>query len=191
MRRNLEAVRDGKTHVALIPDHEHIQWHHFREDFICQKVYGKQPKIRGAIIGGPGHRIWAVWARSIYGSVEEATSGNTLHILRLVIEEVVPESSFSTRTGGSIYDDNLLNRQAQGLRAILQIAQAEAAEWNLSHVELWNPTPLAQLLIGKTGLQHSGVERKNESIPSLMWYGEGGGNVDELEWVGNEKFGWC
>jgi hypothetical protein len=24
-----------------------------------------------------------------------------------------------------------------------------------------------------------------------MWYGEGDGKLDDLEWVGNEKYGWC
>jgi hypothetical protein len=61
----------------------------------------------------------------------------------------------------------------------------------LRHVELWNPTPLVQSVIQRTDLKHSRVERESESIPMLMWYGKGDGKLDDLEWVGNEKYGWC
>lgn len=190
-RQALTRARDGKTHVCIIPDHEHIQWHHVREDFMCQKIFGRQPNIRGAIVGEEGHRVWAVWTRSFYGQVGETSAGNTLHILRLVIEDEVPESSLSTRTGGALSNGSLLDEQAQKLKSVLQIAQAQAAEWKVLHVELWNPTPLVQSLVQKTDLQYSIVDRENESIPCLMWYGEGGCKLDELEWVGNEKYGWC
>jgi GNAT superfamily N-acetyltransferase len=191
IRQTLSRARDSKIHVCIIPDHEHIQWHHVREDFMCQKIFGKQPKIRGAIIGEEGHRVWASWTRSFYGSVGDASSGNTLHILRLVIEDEASESIFSRRTGGALSNGSLLDEQARKLKSVLQIAQAQAAEWNLLHVELWNPTPLVQSLVQRADLQHSRVEREKESIPCLMWYGEGGGKLDELEWVGNEKYGWC
>jgi hypothetical protein len=73
----------------------------------------------------------------------------------------------------------------------LEIAQAEAKEWQLGHVELWNPTNILKQIVKETGLEHSEVEREEESIASLMWYGEGSGNSADIEWVGNEKYGWC
>lgn len=188
IREALIHVRDGKTHVCLLPDHETIQWHHVRENFMCGKIFGKQPTIRGAILGEPGHRVWAVWTRSFYGPLV-AASGNTLHILRLVIEDERSQGDITVKAGEPLHNEDWLNDHARRLKEILQIAQAEAAEWKLLHVELWNPTPLVQALIRRTDLKHSNVERETESIPSLMWYGEG--KVDELEWVGNEKFGWC
>jgi len=191
VRQSLTRARDGKTHVCIIPDHEHIQWHHVREDFMCQKIFGKQPTVRGAIIGEDGHRLWAIWTRNFYGPVGKASSGNTLHILRLVIEDEVSESSFSSKTGGALSNGNSLDEWTWKLKAVLQVAQMQAAEWSLRHVELWNPTPLVQSVIQKTDLQHSRVERESESIPMLMWYGEGDGKLDDLEWVGNEKYGWC
>jgi GNAT superfamily N-acetyltransferase len=191
IRQTLTRARDGKTHVCIIPDHEHIQWHHVREDFLCQKIFGKQPKTRGAIVGDEGHRVWAVWTRSFYGPIGKASSGNTLHILRLVIEDEASESDFSRRTGGALSNGSLLDGQARKLKSVLQVAQAQAEEWKLMHVELWNPTLLVQSLVQRTDLQHSRVEREKESIPCLMWYGEGGGKLDDLEWVGNEKYGWC
>ena len=76
----------------------------------------------------------------------------------------------------------------KGLKGIIQLAQKEAQEWRLKHVELWNPTSYVKYLIEKTGLEHSEVEREEESIASLMWYGD---DKDEVVWVGNEKYGWC
>jgi hypothetical protein len=191
IRQTLARTRDGKTYVCIVPDHEHIQWHHVREDFMCQKIFGKQPMVKGAIIGEEGHRLWAIWTRNFYGPVGKGSSGNTLHILRLVIEDEASERSFSSNTNDALSNGNLLDDWAQKLKAVLQTAQAQAAEWSLRHVELWNPTPLVQSLIQRIDLQHSRVERESESIPMLMWYGEGDGKLDDLEWIGNEKYGWC
>jgi hypothetical protein len=58
-------------------------------------------------------------------------------------------------------------------------------------VELWNPTEYVQDLVQRTGLEHESINRESESIASIMWYGPGSGKVDEIEWVGNEKYGWC
>jgi GNAT superfamily N-acetyltransferase len=173
LREELAKARDGKIHVALVPDHDTMQWHHMREDFVANKIFGKKPTIKGAICGEPGSRIWAVWTRAFYGPIKPE-SGNTLHILRLVIE-----------------DEKDTDENADKLKAILEIAQGEAKEWQLNHVEVWNPTEITKKLIQRTGLEHTEVEREEESIASLMWYGEGSGKSDSIEWVGNEKFGWC
>lgn len=192
IRRSLEKASGSKIHVALIPDHDTMRWFHCREAFITNEVFGgKQPEIRGAIMGEPGHRMWATWTRSYYGPLEKPGSGNTLHILRLVVEDEAPPNTFSSKTGGASYDAALLDQQAEKLQAIIRLAQAEAAEWKVGHVELWNPTPLTKMLIARTKLEHSEVEREEESIASLMWYGEGNGTPDEIEWLGNEKYGWC
>jgi hypothetical protein len=173
IRGNLENAKDGKIHIALVPDHDTMQWHHMREDFVSDKIFGKSPTVKGAIAGEPGSRIWAIWTRNFYGPLK-AESGNTLHILRLVIE-----------------DETDAEQNAAKLKAILEIARAEAKEWQVGHVELWNPTDIVKELVKRTGLEHSEVEREEESIASLMWYGEGSGNTDEIEWIGNEKYGWC
>jgi len=113
IRRTLAQARDGKTHVCIMPDHEHIQWHHVREDFMCQKIFAKQPTVRGATIGEQGHRVWAIWTRNFYGPVGKPSSGNTLHILRLVIEDEALESEFSSKTGGAPSNGSLLDEQHQ------------------------------------------------------------------------------
>jgi hypothetical protein len=173
IRRDLENAKDGKIHIALIPDHDTMQWHHMREDFVSGKIFGNSPTIKGAIAGEPGSRVWAIWTRAFYGPLKPE-SGNTLHILRLVIE-----------------GEKDTEANAAKLRGILEIAKAEAKEWQLGHVELWNPTDVVKEMVKRTGLEHSEVEREEESIASLMWYGEGSGKADEIEWVGNEKYGWC
>ena len=176
--KDLASAKDGKTHVALVPDHVQISWHHDREDFMCSQLFGKKPEVKGAIIGEKGHRVWAVWTRNYYGSLE-AKSGNTLHVLRLVFEDIDSPDAAS------------LAEQSKKVKAVLEVAQAQAAEWKTVHVELWNPTPYLQKVVDATGLENGKVEREASSIASLMWYGEGSGKVDEIEWVGNEKYGWC
>ncbi len=169
--KELVNAKDGKYHVALLPNYDCMQWHHTREDFVSSKILGKCPTIKGAIAGSPGSRIWALWTRAYYGPIKTDNS-NTLHILRLVIE-----------------DDRTTDQNAANLADILKIAKAEAEEWQLGHVELWNPTETLKSLVQMTGLEHNEVEREEESIASLMWYGQG--KADDIVWVRNEKYGWC
>lgn len=172
IRKELAQAKDGKTHVALVPDYQNMQWHHLREDFLTSQLFSKSPITRGAIAGSPGKRVWAIWTRSLYGPVDKTESGNTLHFLRLVVE-----------------DETDVEGNVQRLRSIVKIAQKEAAEWKCLGVEMWNPTPSVKEVVSKLGIEHNEVEREKESIASLMWYGEGNG--EDLVWVGNEKFGWC
>ncbi|TAQ91661.1 hypothetical protein B7494_g116 [Chlorociboria aeruginascens] len=173
LRRSMESVIDAKIHVALIPNYDQMQWHHLREDFISKHVLGECPEIKGALAGRKGARVWAIWTRSYSGPIDKESSVNALHILRLVIEN----------------EDDPNN--VESFKAVLGFAQSEAHKWKLGHVELWNPRPLLKNLIEKTELEHKEEEREKESITSFMWYGEGSGKVDEIEWMGNEKYGWC
>jgi len=114
--------RTTKTQVALIPDLETMHWHHLREDFMTKKLFGRSPDIKGAVCGKEKSRVWAIWTRSFYGPLDDSEAGNTLHILRLVVED----ESEKTNT--------------KFLKAILDLAQSEAAEWKCKSVELWNPS---------------------------------------------------
>ncbi|CZS96298.1 uncharacterized protein RAG0_05680 [Rhynchosporium agropyri] len=172
LRKQLDIeAKDGKTHVALIPNHDSMQWHHKREEFVTSKIFKKSPTIKGAITGEPGSQVWAVWTRAFYGPLDPK-SGNTLHILRLVIEDERDEEG-----------------NVEKLKGILQIAQAEAQEWQLNEVDVWNPSEYLKGLVEKTGVESRFVVRDAESIASLMWYGEG--DKEDVRWVANEKFGWC
>lgn len=172
-----ESKEDGRTHVALLPSYAQMQWHHLREDFVTSKLFNnKTPSTKGAISSGqPGTRIWAIFSRAFYGPVGKKESGNTLHILRLVVE-----------------DERVNEENVERLRGVLEIARREAGEWGLEEVDVWNPSECVRELVRRTRLRHEEVERKEESIASLMWYGDGkGGGKEDVKWVANEKYGWC
>jgi GNAT superfamily N-acetyltransferase len=171
IRKRLENTKDDKVYVAVIPSHDQMLWHHKREDFVCEKLFNRHPHIKGAMAGEPGSRIWTIWTRAYYGPFVPE-SGNSLHLLRLVLE-----------------DESATTENAESMKAILQLAQAEAKEWQLDAVDLWNPSAAVKQLVEMTGLENSFVDRQEESIASLMWYGEG--NSDGVEWLANEKYGWC
>jgi hypothetical protein len=172
LRADLARRRDGKTHVALLPELDNLLWHLMREDYMTKSIFGRTPTVRGAVAGEPGKRVWAVWMRGYYGGLKKK-EGNTLHILRVVVED--PEQP----------DEELV----AGFRSIVQIAQHEAAEWKTQDVQMWNPTPKIRGLVEKCGVEFDFVNRDKDSIASLRWYGEE--PTAELDWVANEKFAWC
>ena len=180
IKQAMAKANDGKTHVAVAPDASQMEWHRSREAFLTKNLFGKTPDTRGALVGVSGERVWVVWTRAYYGKLDAPKAGNTLHILRLVIEDEDKEQT-----------EERVQRQAESLKLCLKAAQKEAVEWKLKHVELWNPSQLVQKLINKIDIEHNPVERETSSIPSLMWYGEGDSTADEIVWVENEKFCWC
>ncbi|EON61289.1 hypothetical protein W97_00502 [Coniosporium apollinis CBS 100218] len=183
LRKKMNGLASGgKTAVAMIPDIETIRWHHAREEFVANELYGKTPTIKGAAVGNEsGKRIWCYWTRVWANSDPQQSKGNVLHILRLVVED----------DAGS--EDDLSN--APAIAALLAMAQSEAAKWHMAEVETWNP---AKVTVAAAQLLEPGAEvvhRDAESIASLMWYGNqpvNGGHVgDMVTWLGNEKYGWC
>lgn len=173
---------NGMMRMMLVPDLDHMLWHHKKEEFVCDKLFGKYPAVKGAIVGETSDRIWAIWTHRFYGDPEAASSENTLYVLRLVIENQAASSESNVEQPKS---------RVEKMGAILQTAQDEAAQWNLQRVMMWHPSPLVLDLVEGTGIQHRIVEREHEGIASLLWYGDGSGKEDTLEWLGNEKYGWC
>jgi GNAT superfamily N-acetyltransferase len=171
LRRRIaqHSKESGKPAFAIVPDLDQMMWYSLREDFLTKHIIGRTPTVNGAMFGEQGRRVWAIWARAYYGPLVES-SGNTLYILRMVIEDE------------SCSDDYL----ACAIRAIIEMAQTQAIEWHSSYVSMWNPTGHMRKLVEMAGLEHQSVIRENDSIASLMWYGHG--NVD---WYQNEKYGWC
>lgn len=159
--------------AALLPDLDQFLWHLMREDFMTKHIFHKTPTVRGASYGEAGRRIWAVWTRGYYGGLEKI-EGNTFHILRVVVEdeEACPEEYV-----------------AEGFRNIIQLAQAEAAEWRSFDIQMWNPSQLLRNAADKSGLEYTLVDREKDSIASLMWYGAE--PTETVDWVANEKFAWC
>lgn len=184
IRQSLESRAKGsKTAVALIPDVETIQWHHAREEFVGQEVHGRVPKIKGAIVGDEeGKRVWCYWTRTWYNEDVSAVKGNTMHILRLVVEDDVLGSKGVGESQST----------SAAIAALLAFAQREAYEWKTEHVELWSPS--ASAVAGAQILDKTAkvIDRDTESIASLLWYPEHEGTAaDHVEWIGNEKYGWC
>lgn len=160
------------TYVALPPDLDTMLWHLMREDFITTRIFGAVPSARGAVFGEEGRRVWAVWTRA-YHAAPPDTASNTLYILRLVVEN---------EGAGDEY-------LAQGLRALIDFARREAGEWGTSQVQLWNPDAEVEGHMRRAGLTFDIVEREMDSIPSLMWYGDG--PAENVVWVAGEKHTWC
>lgn len=165
-------AKGGKPQLAFTPNHDLLRWALFRDEFIASRLFKGQEltKVKGAVIGPEGKHVWAIWARSFYNA--EAVDKNTMYILRLVFEdESAPREEL-----------------AASFAAIMHNAQAEARLARIGKIELWNPTPVMDALIKESGLDHDLAERQNDSIPSLMWFGEG--DNSQVEWVANEKYCW-
>lgn len=173
-RAKLLPTNGKKACAALMPDLDQFLWHMMREDFMTKHIFGKTPTIRGALFGEPGKRIWAVWTRGYYGGLEKK-EGNTFHILRVVVEDE---------------DNSTEEYVAEGFREIIQLARQEARQWLSFDIQMWNPSPALKSAAAKSGLEYELIDREKESIASLMWYGEGE-STETVDWVANEKFGWC
>lgn len=182
---------EGRLQVMLVPDHDHMLWHHRKEEFVCEKLFGRKPTAKGAVAGVPGRRIWAIWTHRFYSNPAAASPDNTLYILRLVVEDQEPTENDLLGPKDSSTETRRSENLTSSLRAVLQRAQAEAAHWGLGKVCMWHPTPLVLDLIQQTGLLHRVVERTDEGIASLLWFDEGSGREDTVQWIGNEKYGWC
>jgi len=180
-----------KTAVAIVPDVETYEWHHAREDFVCNELYGKTPDIRGAIVGTePGNRVWCVWTRMWYNSDTGASKDNVLHILRLVVEngeygdfQAATAEGTTSAKGSDI---------AAATAALLSRAQEEAGKWNMGEVDIWNPSSTTLAAGRALDEKVEVIHREKDSISSLRWYGEGADDaVTHVEWFGNEKYAWC
>jgi hypothetical protein len=178
VRQSLESRRKGSNiAVALLPNAETFHWHHAREEFVGMELHGKAPKIKGAMVGSEkGKRVWCVWTRMWYNNNPAEAKGNTLHILRLVIED----------GNGADHD------HGDSITALMAMAQQQAEEWKMEHIEIWNPTPTTVRAAQRLHPSAQVVDRDEESIASLQWFPEHNGPMAEkVDWVGNEKYAWC
>ncbi|KAL1639149.1 hypothetical protein SLS58_008236 [Diplodia intermedia] len=189
IREAMATPAQAKMRLTIVPDLDHMLWHIGKEDFATQYLFGKTAQAKGALAGPPGRQVWAIWTRRYYDHPDAASANNVLYILRLVVEG---------EGGGekaSVEDQErraeMRDEQAGYLKAVLQAAQAEAAEWSLGCVELWDPTPMVQDMIVQSGMEHSVVEREEDSIASGLWYDEDGGVGPAPEWLHNEHYAWC
>lgn len=197
-RRDEAIIRDAmarptdrtKKLVTILPDLDHMLWHIAKEDFATQQLFGKTPRAKGAIAGLPDYQAWAIWTHRYYMHPNAKSPGNVLYILRLVVEgDDSANKPSSSRENGSQLEK--LERQVESLTAVLHCAQAEAAEWQLDHVKLWEPTSWVQDVITKSNISHRIVEREEDSVASCLWYDGDSGQEAAPEWINNEHYAWC
>ena len=180
---------DGGITVALVPDVETIRWHHAREEFIAKELFNKPLPVKGAIVRGEdGSRVWCIWTRTFGG--EEAE--NTLNILRLVIEGDEDLGRQTSQDGSSLTSLRSADQQrVLAAASVLQEARREAVAWTMKDVQIWNPTHLAMLAVRYLDSSATLIQRDEDSIASLRWHGPELAPGVEINWVGNEKYGWC
>ncbi|KAI1409195.1 hypothetical protein F5Y13DRAFT_96531 [Hypoxylon sp. FL1857] len=177
------ARKSGKTTVAFTPDHDTMRWHMYRDDFITSIIFktDSPSPIKGAIAGTQeGRRIWALWSRNYHGSnPAETVDKNTLYILRLVIEPDLKPAQGQPPSAEA----------REAFRAVMHAAQREAAQWHCGKIDLWNPTSTTRKLLEDCELKWRWVDREEDSIPSIMWYGKE--DIRDVDWVASEKYCWC
>ena len=186
LRQSLVEYKDAnRSAVALVPDYTTMRWHHAREEFVANELFGRHPEVKGAITGEPGSRVWCYWTRVWKDPQDDEP--NTLHILRLASEDE-SQSDFAAASPDGV--EQAKNSSAtKAIAALCAAAQTEAALWDMGEIQIWNPNSTvlaaAQLIDPTVKVQH----RENDSIPSLLWYGEG--SWEHVDWISNEKFAWC
>jgi len=172
IRQRLAKVPAGETSVALIPDINNIRWHQAREEFVGNELYGRMPDVKGAIVGTePGKRVWCYWTRLWYNPNPSESKDNAMNILRLVIE-----------------DEEHAGNYVDAISALFAAALEQAKQWNMEVIESWNPTQ--EVVEGARRLvpEAAVVDRDMDSITSMMWYGRA---EEKVDWIMNEKYGWC
>lgn len=185
----------SRTAVALLPDRATLDWHHARESFVATELHGGtlppflRESGRGALVEvSSGVRVWCYWTRVWTNPQEEAP--DTLHIIRIAIDSPTLPSSDSFSPASEEGVERVRDSEAvKAIAALLRTAQRTAAASGMQEVQVWNPTSTTLAAARLLDAEAAVVHRESESIASLLWYGEG--DWRELEWVGNEKFGWC
>ncbi|MCJ1329413.1 hypothetical protein MMC10_006093 [Thelotrema lepadinum] len=188
VRAAMAAPTNAKKRLTIIPDLDHMLWHIGKEEFVTRYLFGKVPRAKGAIAGPSGSQVWAIWTHRYYDHPETEKPNNVLYILRLVVE------GESTPTPCSAAEEEQHTarqiKQRIYLKAVLRAAQAQAAEWKLDCVKLWDPSPLVRDMMKQSEIEHSVVEREEDSIASGMWYGIDGGIDPAPQWLNNEHYAW-
>ncbi|EMD63278.1 hypothetical protein COCSADRAFT_38142 [Bipolaris sorokiniana ND90Pr] len=178
------------TRFTIMPNVDHMGWHIGKEQFATDYLFGKTPTAKGVIAGSPGKQVWATWVHRYYGPPGAEKSSNVLYILRLVVEGDETATRLPRDTAKRPEKD-VYETRIELLKAVLQAAQAEAAEWKLDVVELWDPTPLVLGMLKDSELEYTITEREKKHIASLLWYDQQGGiSKEQPLWMNNEHYAW-
>jgi hypothetical protein len=162
---------DSKTKIAFVPNYQTLEWHWAREEFVApvlRKHIDMKPELKGAItVDG---KRWIIWNRD-FGKISQ------LYIIRYV--------NLSRSLDETKEEEQLAN--------LFLAAGLEARKWGLQKVTMWNPDEICIRAARRAaGSTVKVVDRENDSIASLMMHpNKLGSGPDKVEWLANEKFGWC
>ncbi|KAM5439588.1 hypothetical protein MferCBS31731_004343 [Microsporum ferrugineum] len=189
VRKSVAAAGPGRLRHTIIPDVDHILWHGCREKFACEKLFGKVPDIKGAVIGDLGNRVWVLWKHRFVGTPGDKEAANTLYIL--VVENQTVLRSFSTVPAQLVALSEEQEFLVQYVRDTIQAARNEAAEWKLNSVAIWDPSAQVQNLIQRAQIPHRKETRLDNKICCFNWLRKGEDKEATVEWVAIEKYCWC
>jgi hypothetical protein len=162
---------DLKTKVAFIPNYQTLEWHWAREEFVApvlRKHIDLKPEFKGAITAD-GKR-WIIWNRD-FGKISQ------LYIIRYVnLSRSLDEA-----------------KEEEQLAHLFLAAGLEARKWGLQKVTMWNPDEVCIRAARRAaGSTVEVIDRENDSVASLMMHhSKIGSDPEKVEWLANEKFGWC
>ena len=182
-------AKDIKARMTIVPDIDHMLWHISKEEFACNRLFDEVPPAKGAMAGPPAEQVWAIWTHRYYGHPEKDAHNNVLYIQRLVMEADETATRIPCDRNRRLGGDKE-QRQTEYLKAVLEAAQAEAAEWKLNVVKIWDPTPFVLDMITRMDIQFEVVEREEESIASCLWYEAVDGDGELPSWINNEHYAW-
>lgn len=131
-----------------------------------------------------------------YNSNRESSKDNTLHILRLVVEDTDAVQELLPQMNGTEMDDSNENgsyddsssedgssengthawltreqMHVKSIEVLLRAAQVHADLWKMESVEFWNPTPERVEAARRIHGEAKVVDRDKESISSMKWFG--------------------
>lgn len=163
-----------KTHVAFSPSYAQVAWQLAREQFMADIMFKRAIERRGAIT--TNGRSWIYW--------DHDWREKKLKVLRIVSLDSDPE------TGITIMDESKIRDIVELLRA----AAAEAAEWGLDKVLIWNPDNNATKGIKGFHNYHEDdvdviFDERNSSIPCFRW--KGGRSTQGTIWEDSYYYCWC
>lgn len=204
LRKELSSHHQGnKVRVAVVPTIELMRWHDTREKLTAHEVLGHTPEVKGAIAGEEiARRAWCIWTRLWTHEEGEPPRNSSLTMLRIALE---PKKDGDAVDGQAQSADPEDDAALDLLASLMLAAGREAARWQLSEVQIWNPTELVSRAVERAMHESSvGADSpkaklidREETICCLKWHGNA--SVPELpdvlwsdiEWIANEKYAWC
>ncbi|KAL8640023.1 MAG: hypothetical protein Q9228_003012 [Teloschistes exilis] len=187
-KQALIAQSNATVKDVICHDVKTMHWHHAREEFLAQELLGRLPVAKGALTTtSDGRRAWCIWTRT-FGAEEDE---NILNILRLVVEGESACDRQAINAPGEESDHGSHQPLVAAIASILRAAQLEASDWGMTSVQFWNPSPLSVLAAEYLDPLAKIICREDESLTSLRWHKEPPSDPTRIDWISNEKYGWC